>query len=161
MTATQQPGWPSFRRIVPVSFGAWMAALEHWQLTGPGGELRLGHSVLCGPAEHDPHFGTCRIEARLARGPLRPRARMRLGIDHWSATATVLELIPCRRVQPTAAYFRAGRDLLEALAQALPQPAVAQIQPGSTRVGQGGRPRAQLRPDLAGADVLALTAPNH
>lgn len=123
-------GWPSFRRIVPIPFGAWMAALERWQLTGPGGELRLGHSVLRGPAEHDPHFGTCRIQVHLARGPLRPPARMRLGIDHWSATATVLELIPCRRVQPTAAYLRSGRDLLEALAHALPQPAVAQTQPG-------------------------------
>lgn len=122
--------WPSFRRIVPIPFGAWMAALESWQLTGPGGELRLGHSVLRGPAEHDQRFGTCRIEAHLARGPLRPPTRMRLGIDHWSATAAVLELIPCRRVQPTAAYFRAGRDLLEALAHALPQPAVAQTQPG-------------------------------
>ena len=123
-------GWPSFRRIVPIPFGAWMAALERWQLTGPGGELRLGHSVLRGPAEHDPYFGTCRIEACLARGRLRPPTRMRLGIDHWSATATVLELIPCRRVQPTAGYFRAGRDLLEALAHTLPQSAVAQTQPG-------------------------------
>jgi len=115
---------------VPIPFGAWMAAVERWQLTGSGGELRIGHSVLRGPAEHDPHFGTCRIEADLARGPLRPPARMRLGIDHWSATATVLELIPCRRVQPTSAYFRVGRDLLEALAHALPQPAVAETQPG-------------------------------
>jgi hypothetical protein len=123
-------GWPLFRRIVPIPFAAWMAALECWQLTGSGSELRLGHSVLRGPAEQDPHFGTCRVEAYLARGPLRPPTRMRLGIDHWSATATVLELIPCRRVQPTAAYSRAGCDLLEALAHALPQPAVAQTQPG-------------------------------
>jgi len=122
--------WPSFRRIVPIPFGAWMAAVERWQLTGSGGELRIGHSVLRGPAEHDPRFGTCRIEADLARGPLHPPTRMRLGIDHWSATATVLELIPCRRVQPTSAYFRVGRDLLEALAHALPQPAVAETQPG-------------------------------
>jgi len=95
--------WPSFRRIVPIPFGAWMAAVERWQLTESGGELRIGHSVLRGPAEHDPRFGTCRIEADLARGPLHPPTRMRLGIDHWSATATALEIIPCRRVQPTGA----------------------------------------------------------
>jgi hypothetical protein len=35
-------GWPSFRRIVPIPFGAWMTALERWQLTGAVGELRLG-----------------------------------------------------------------------------------------------------------------------
>jgi hypothetical protein len=154
-------GWPSFRKIVPIPFGACMAALERWQLTGPGGELRLGHSVLRGPAEHDPLFGTCRIEARLARGPLRLPARMRLGIDHWSVTATVLELIPCRRVQPTAAYLRAGHDLLEALVHALPQPATAQTQVGSAGAGHSARPRPQLRPDLTGAGVLDLTAANY
>ena len=124
-------GWASFRRIVPIPFAAWLVALERWQLTGPSGELRLGPHVLLGPAEHDPHFGTCRIQVRLVRGPLRPPARMRLGIDHWSATATVLELIPYQPVQPTAAYFRAGHQLLDALAHALPQPAHAQAQPGT------------------------------
>ncbi len=55
-------GWPSFRRMVPIPFTAWLAALDSWQLTGPGGELRLGQGVLRGPAEHDRHFGTCRVE---------------------------------------------------------------------------------------------------
>jgi hypothetical protein len=123
-------GRPSLRRIVPIAFRDWMAALESWQLTSHHGELRLGQNVLRGPAEHDPHFGTCRIEARLARGPLRPPASMRLNIDHWSVTSTALELIPCQRVQPTAAYFRAGHQVLDALTHALPQPAVVQIQPG-------------------------------
>ena len=41
-------------------------------------------------------------EPRLARGPLRPRLRMRLHLDYWSATSTALELVPCQRVRATA-----------------------------------------------------------
>ena len=48
----------SFQRIVHIPFDACMAALESWQLTGHGGELRLGKSVLRGPAERDPDLGT-------------------------------------------------------------------------------------------------------
>jgi hypothetical protein len=114
-------GPASFRRIVHVPFGAWVAALETWQLTRHDGELRLGRSVLRGPIERDQHFGTWRVEVRLARGPLRPRLRMRLHLDHWSATSTALELIPCQRVRPGAAYFWAGRALLDSLARAVPQ----------------------------------------
>jgi len=77
--------------------------------------------MLRGPFERDRDSGTCRIEVRLARGPLRPRLRMRLDIDRWSATSTVLELIPYRRVRPTAAYFRDGHRLLDALSHSLPQ----------------------------------------
>jgi hypothetical protein len=109
----------SFWRIVPSPFRVWVAALERWQLTTRDGERRLGQSVLRGQAERDPHFGTCRIEVRLARGPLRPPVRMQLHLDHWSAAATAIELIPCQRVQPSAAYFRAGRALLDALTCAL------------------------------------------
>jgi hypothetical protein len=47
---------------------------------------------------------------------------MRLHLDHWSAASTALELIPCQRVRPGAAYFRAGRDLLDSLAHTVPQP---------------------------------------
>jgi hypothetical protein len=135
MTATQQQGNAdntsadvcqgvgpaSFWRIVHVPFGAWVAALETWQLTRHDGELRLGHSILRGPIERDQHFGTWRVEVRLARGPLRPRLRMQLHLDHWSATSTALELIPCQWVRPSAAYFRAGRALLDSLAYTLPQ----------------------------------------
>jgi hypothetical protein len=56
---------------------------------------------------------------RLARGPLRPLLRMRLNIDRWSASSTALELIPCGRARPTAAYFRAGHLLLDSLARSL------------------------------------------
>jgi hypothetical protein len=108
-------GPDSFWRITRIPFTAWLAALERWQLTGHGSELRLGQSLLRGPTEHDPHFGTCRIEVRLARGPLRPPLRMRLDIDHWSATSTALTLIPCQRVRPGTAYFQAGRRLLDSL----------------------------------------------
>ena len=119
----------SFWRIVAIPFGAWVAALEHWQLTGHDGELRLGQSLLRGPVERDRHFGTCRIEVHLGRGPLRPRVRMRADIDHWSATSTSVQLIPCQRVRPGAAYFRAGQHLLVSLTQALSEPAAVQVQP--------------------------------
>jgi len=111
---------PSFRRIAGIPFDACMAALESWQLTGHDGELRLGNSLLRGPIERDQHFGTCRIEVRLARGPLRPPARMRLDIEPWSPTATALELIPCQRVRPSAAYFAAGHRLLDSLTRPVP-----------------------------------------
>ena len=119
----------SFWRITHVPFAAWLAALERWQLTGDGSELRIGNSQLRGPAEHDPHFGTCQIEVRLARGALRRPLRMRLDIDHWSATSTALTLIPCQRVRPGTAYFRAGRRLLDSLACAAGTPASTAASP--------------------------------
>ena len=109
-----------FRRIAGIPFDAYMAVLESWQLTGHDGELRLGNSLLRGPIEHNHHFGTWRIEVRLARGRLRPPVRMRLEIAAWYAGATVLELIPCTRVRPSAAYFAAGDRLLDSLARTLP-----------------------------------------
>jgi len=111
----------SFRRIVDVPFQACVAALDSWQRTGHGGELRSGGTRLPGPVEHDRDSGTRRIEVRLARGPLRPSLRMRLDIDRWSSSSTALELIPCGRVRPTAAYFRAGHLLLDSLTRFLPQ----------------------------------------
>jgi len=111
----------SFRRIVDVPFEACVAALDGWQRTGRGGEIRFGGTRLPGPMEHDPDSGTRRIEVRLARGPLRPRLRMRLDIDRWSSSSTALELIPCGRVRPTVAYFRAGHLLLDSLTRFLPQ----------------------------------------
>ena len=108
-------GPDSFWRITRMPFTAWLGALERWQLTGPGTELRLGNSQLRGPAGHDPHVGTCQIEVRLARGALRRPLRRRLDIDHWSATSTALTLIPCQPVRPGNAYFQAGRGLLDSL----------------------------------------------
>ena len=110
----------SFRRIVDIPYQICVAALGSWQAEQHG-ELPVGQSMLSRPFKRDRDSGTCRIEVRLARGPLRPRLRMRLDIDRWSATSTVLELIPCRRVRPTAAYFRAGHRLLDALTHSLPQ----------------------------------------
>ncbi len=46
---------------------------------------------------------------------------MRLDIDRWSASSTVIELIPCGRVRPTAAYFRAGHLVLDLLTRSLLQ----------------------------------------
>ena len=111
----------SFRRIVDVPFETCAAAFDPLRRAGQDGELRIGDSLLRGPVEHDRGSGTYRIQVRLARGPLRPPLRMRLDIDRWSATSTAVELIPCGRVRPTAAYFRAGHLLLDSLARALPQ----------------------------------------
>jgi hypothetical protein len=116
-------GWLSFRRIVDLPFETCVAALDNWQRTGQNDELRIGQSRLRGPIEHDRDTGTCRIEVRLARGPLRPLLCMRLEVDRWSSppARTALELIPCQRLRPTATYFRAGHLLLDSVAHSLPQ----------------------------------------
>ena len=142
----------SFWRITRVPFAAWLAALERWQLTGHGSELRFGNSQLRGPTEHDPHFGTCQIEVRLARGALRRPLRMRLDIDHWSATSTALTLIPCQRVRPGTAYFQGGRRLLDSLTrevQAHP-PAQQPLGRASTRqpLAHHGSPPAWGEPGI-------------
>ena len=112
----------SFRRIVDVPFETCVAALDSWQQTEQGGEVRFGDILLCGPAERDPGSATRRIQVRLARGALRPLLRMRLDIDRWSSSSTAVELIPCGRVRPTAAYYRAGHLLLDSLTRHLLQP---------------------------------------
>ena len=119
----------SFRRIEDIPFGAYMAVLESWQLTGDDGELCLGDSLVRGPIEHDHFFGTWRIEVRLARGRLRPPVRMRLEIAPWYADATVLDLIPCQRVRPSAAYFAAGDRLLDSLTHMRPVPTPVRRRP--------------------------------
>jgi hypothetical protein len=111
----------SFWRIVDVPFETSVAALDSWLSTRHGGELRFGGSQLLGPMEHDRDLGVRQIQVRLARGPLHPPLRMRLEIDRWSSTSTVMELIPCRLVRPTADYFRAGRLLLDSLTRSLAQ----------------------------------------
>ena len=134
----------SFRRIVDVPFETCLAALDSRQRTEHGGELRFGGSQLLGPMEHDRDAGTRRIEVRLARGPLRPLARMRLDIDRWSSSSTALELIPCGRVRPTAAYFRAGHLLLDSLTGSFPRhlpPAHARDTASEPPVPAGSRHR--------------------
>jgi hypothetical protein len=134
-------GWLSFRRIVDVPFETCVATLESWQRTGLDGELRIGESRLPGPIEHDRDSGTRRIEVRLARGPLRPLLRMRLDIDRWSSSSTALELIPCGRVRPTAAYFRAGHLLLDSLTHSL-----SQHSPPAFARGTNSQPPAAIGP---------------
>jgi hypothetical protein len=143
----------SFWRITHVPFAAWLAALERWQLTEDGSELRFGDSQLRGPAEHDPHFGTCQIEVRLARGALRRPLRMRLEIDHWSATSTALTLIPCKPVRPGTAYFRAGRRLLDSLTCAAGTPASTAASPArqhTPATRPSGHPAAGGEPGIPG-----------
>jgi hypothetical protein len=134
----------SFRRIVDVPFETCVTALDSWQQTEQGGEVRFGESLLCGPAERDPGSATRRIQVRLARGALRPLLRMRLDIDRWSSSSTAVELIPCGRVRPTAAYYRAGHLLLNSLTRHLLQPsspAQARDTASQPRVPAGaGRP---------------------
>jgi hypothetical protein len=71
-------GWLSFRRIVFIPFDACVAALQGLLSEGNHGEVQVGQSRLRGPIKHDHRSGTCRVELRLARGPLRPALRMRL-----------------------------------------------------------------------------------
>ena len=118
-----------FQGIADTPFDAYMAGLESWQLTGHGGELRLGNSLLRGPIEHDQHFGIWRIEVCLGRGPLRPPVRMRLDIAPWHTGAIALELIPCQRVRPSAAYFAAGDRLLDSLTHMRPVPTPVRRRP--------------------------------
>ena len=144
-------GTLSFWRIAQVPFAAWLAALERWQLTGHGSELRLGNSQLRGPVKHDRHFGTCQIEVRLARGALHRPLHMRLEIDHWSATSTALTLIPCEPVRPGTAYFHAGRRLLDSLACAAGPPAstAASHQPQHAPATRpSGQPPAGGEPEI-------------
>ena len=131
MCGPARPGFPvpmststgplSFQRIVDVPFETCVAALDRWQHAGHGGGPRSGGSRVLGPMEHDRDTGTGRIQVRLARGPLRPLLRMRLDVDRWSSSSTALELIPCGRVRPTAAYLRAGHLLLDSLTRSLPR----------------------------------------
>ena len=114
------PAWLSFRRIVDIPFEMCVAALEGWRREGGNGALQPGQSRLRGPIEHDRGSGTCRVEVRLARGPLRPPLRMRLNLDRSSRpSSTALELIPCGHVRATASYFRAGHLLLDSLTHSL------------------------------------------
>ena len=135
-------GWLSFRRIVDVPFGTCLAALDGWQSIGPDGEFRFGGSLLRGPVENDRDSGTSRVQVHLARGPLRPLLAMRLDIDRWSCSSTAVELMPCGRVRPTRAYFRAGHLLLDSLTRSLSQylPAVDAGDPAAQpyeRIGSG------------------------
>jgi hypothetical protein len=145
----------SFRRIVDIPFETCVAALESWQRTGPNGGQQIGPSRLRGPIEHDRDSGTCRIQVRLARGPLRPLLRMRLDIDHRSSwpASTALELIPCQRIRPAATYFRAGHLLLDSLTRSLPQHAPAQRLDrltASQPPAHHGEPRPAGEPQTAG-----------
>ena len=54
---------------------------------------------------------------------------MRLDFEPRSPTATALELIPCQRVRPSAAYFAACHRLLDSLTRPLPVRAPTQQRP--------------------------------
>ena len=148
-------GLLSFRRIVDIPFDVCLAAIESWQRTGQDGNLHLGQGVLHGPAERDPESGTCRIQVRMARRPLRPPLLMRLDIDRLSSARTALELIPGKRVRPTAGYFRAGHHLLDSLTRALPVCARNAVKTTSARSRPADVPQPQAAP---GALAAGLTA---
>jgi hypothetical protein len=142
-------GWLSFRRIVDIPFDACLAALESWQRTGQDGELYLGQDLLRGPVERDRDSGTCRIQVRLARRPLRPPLPMRLDIDRLSSSRTALELIPCKRTRPTAGYFHAGHRLLDSLTHALPGCARNASRTRSARSRPADVPQPQPAPEAS------------
>jgi hypothetical protein len=162
MSAGTRPAqaWFSFRRIVDVPFGTCVAALGSGQLTGPDGGRRAGQGLVYGPAEHDRDCGTCRVQVRLARGPLRPLLRMRLQADHWSSSPpqTALELIPCGHVRPSAAYFRAGHLLLDSLARSLARPVPAQ-RPDRAAAGQPHADQRQPGPGTSAAPASPVPGP--
>lgn len=114
----------TFWRIVDVPFETCVAAFETWLRGGQDRGHQIGRSRLIGPSIAAQCGAAVRIEVRLSRGRLRPALRMRLDIDRWarSPSRTALELFPDQRVRPTAAYFRAGHHLLDALTQSLRQP---------------------------------------
>ena len=130
--------WLSFPRIIDVPFEICVAAMESWQRAARSGELRIGQALLRWPIEYGRDRGARQIEVWLAQGPLRPRVRMRLEVDQWSASLarTALELIPCHRVWPTGAYFRSGHLLLDSLTHSLRRHQPAQPRRGLEVVGQ-------------------------
>jgi hypothetical protein len=148
-------GGLSFRRIVDIPFDACLAALDNCPRTGQDGEPHPGQGLWRGPIKHDRDSGTCTIQVRLARGPLRPPLHMRLNIDRWPGARTALELIPSQRGRPTAGYFRAGHRLLDSLTCALP--ARARNAPRTTSAR--ARPADALQP-LAAPDALAPGPPH-
>jgi hypothetical protein len=130
-----------FRRVVDVPVETAVAVLQNTVRPGHECDLHIGDSRIRGPVEHDRDLGACRFEVRLARGRLRPPLPMRLEVDRWTwpPSRTVLELIPGRRVRPTAAYFRAGHLLLDALTHLLLQHATGDaLAVSPTGCGQRG-----------------------
>jgi hypothetical protein len=153
-------GGLSFRRIVDIPFDACLAALESWQRTGQDGELHPGQGLWRGPIERDGDSGTCRIQVRLARWPLRRPLLMRLEIDRLSSSRTALELIPCKRARPTAGYFRAGHRLLDSLTHALPVCARNASKATSARPRPADVPQSQAAPGaLAPGSPQAVANP--
>jgi hypothetical protein len=160
-------GGLSFRRIVDIPFDACLAALDSWQRTGQAGEPHPGQGLWRGPIERDRDSGTCSIQVRLARGPLRPPLLMRLDIDCWTGSRTALELIPSQRARPTAGYFRAGHRLLDSVTRALPAGARNAPRTTSARPRPADAPQPQAAPDAlapgppqAAANATAHAAPS-
>ena len=159
-------GWLSFRRIADIPFDACLAALESWQRTRPGSELHVRQGLLRGPIEADRDSGTCRIQVRLARGPLRRPLLMRLDIDRWSSSRTALELIPHKRARPTAGYFGACHRLLDSITHSLQVrawsvPRTTSARPSPADVSQPQGVPGALPPALsqAAANAAAQAAP--
>jgi len=140
-------GGLSFRRIVDIPFDACLAALDSWPRTGHDGEPHPGQGLWRGPIERDRDSGTCSLQVRLARGPLRPPLLMRLDIDRWPGARTALELIPPQRARPTAGYFRAGHRLLDSLTHALPSGARNAPRTTPARPHPADAPQPQAAPD--------------
>jgi len=150
--ACRGAGWLSFRRIVYIPFDACVAALEGLLREGKHAEIHVGQSRLRGPIKHNRRSGTCQVEARLARGPLRPALRMRLNIDCWSPppSRTALELIPRRRVRASAKLLP-RRPPPDGLADPLAPARAPDAGARPSRRGRARDRRRQIRLALRGA----------
>jgi hypothetical protein len=87
---------------------------------------------------------------------------------HWSAAATAVELIPCQRARPSAAYLRVGHGLLDSLtcvaATHPPVPRLAGITPRQPP-GDQAEPRTAVPggrlPDLLRSQSLRSSDEPH
>ena len=139
----------SFRRIADIPFDACLAALDSWPRTGQDGGPHPGQGLWRGPIKADRDSGTCSIQVRRGRRPLRPPLLMRLDIDRWPGARTALELIPSQRARPTAGYFRAGHRLMDSVTCALPAAARNAPRTTSARARPADAPQPQPPPEAS------------
>lgn len=109
----------TFPRLLDLPFPVCLAALQRWwRQEGVDSVLTVGSSRLTRPADiSDAGAWTVAVELG-GRGAWR-RLPMELQVHRWSESATLLDLIPRRRVEPSATYFRAGHALQDALRNAI------------------------------------------
>lgn len=105
----------TFPRLLDLPFALCVAALQMWwRQEGVDSVLTVGHSRLMRPAVIG-DAGGWTVAVELGGRGARRRLPMELQIHRWSESTTLLDLIPRRRVWPSALYFRAGHALQDEL----------------------------------------------